>query len=127
MSKTGFRRIDVDQYDEEKFKDDQLDQADTGPDEDSVNQLLLGYPFMKAIAFLALLSLMFLVCLLFLCKEFNRHSRTLSFFHSVIEESVTSKDARNSLLMPVWSNNFDLRAVLQKHDNLQATSHKMMY
>nr|CAB3228129.1 SAGA-associated factor 29 homolog [Phallusia mammillata] len=38
----GFRRIDVDQYDEEKFNEDQVDQNDSGPDNQEVNQLLLG-------------------------------------------------------------------------------------
>ena len=42
MSKGGFRRIDVDQYDEEKFNDDQLEQDASGPDEQQVNQFLLG-------------------------------------------------------------------------------------
>jgi len=41
MSKNiAFRRIDVDQYDEEKFKEDQMDQVDQGPDEQEVQNLL---------------------------------------------------------------------------------------
>ena len=42
MSKGGFRRIDVDQYDEENFKDDQVEQNLAGPDEQQVSQFLLG-------------------------------------------------------------------------------------
>ena len=42
MSKGGFRRIDVDQYDEENFKDDQVEQNLAGPDEQQVSQYLLG-------------------------------------------------------------------------------------
>lgn len=40
----GFRRIDVDQYDEEKFNEDQLDLGDCGPDNQEVEQFLLSYP-----------------------------------------------------------------------------------
>lgn len=41
MSKNiAFRRIDVDQYDDEKFKEDQSEQADVGPDQQEVNDLL---------------------------------------------------------------------------------------
>ena len=42
MSKAGFRRIDVDQYDEENFKDEQVEQNAVGPDEAQVSQFLLG-------------------------------------------------------------------------------------
>ena len=42
MSKGGFRRIDVDQYDEEKFKDDQVEQDERGPDEQEVSQHLMS-------------------------------------------------------------------------------------
>ena len=42
MSKGGFRRIDVDQYDEENFKEDQTEQNLAGPDEQQVSQFLLG-------------------------------------------------------------------------------------
>jgi len=43
MSKNiAFRRIDVDQYDEEKFKEDQTDHADGGPDEQEVSNLLVS-------------------------------------------------------------------------------------
>lgn len=43
MSKNiAFRRIDVDQYDEEKFKEDQTDHSDIGPDENEVNNLLVS-------------------------------------------------------------------------------------
>jgi len=41
MSKNiAFRRIDVDQYDDEKFKEDQTDHTDVGPDDQEVNNLL---------------------------------------------------------------------------------------
>ena len=42
MSKSTFRRIDVDQYDDEKFKDDLIEQDEKGPDEQEVNQHLMS-------------------------------------------------------------------------------------
>ena len=49
MSKSGFRRIDVDQYDEEKFKDDQIVQDESGPDEQEVNGFLMSGNSLKAL------------------------------------------------------------------------------
>lgn len=42
MSKGGFRRIDVDQYDDEKFNDDQVEQDERGPDEQEVSGYLMS-------------------------------------------------------------------------------------
>lgn len=40
----GFRKVDVDQYDEDNFKDELNDIMDSGPDEAEVTRLLLKYP-----------------------------------------------------------------------------------
>lgn len=43
---SAFRKIDVDQYSEDNFKEDDGDQGGpTGPDENEVNSLLQKYPF----------------------------------------------------------------------------------
>lgn len=43
---TKFRTVDVDQYNEDNYQDDQTeDTSIAGPDENQVNQLLNIYPF----------------------------------------------------------------------------------
>jgi len=42
MASYGFRRIDVDQLDEDKYADDQSDNINLGPDEGEVQNLLMG-------------------------------------------------------------------------------------
>uniref|UniRef100_A0A182JMC2 Actin-related protein 2/3 complex subunit 5 n=1 Tax=Anopheles atroparvus TaxID=41427 RepID=A0A182JMC2_ANOAO len=47
-SSSAFRKIDVDQYNEDNFKEDDADQASSGmivPDEGEINSLLNQYPF----------------------------------------------------------------------------------
>uniref|UniRef100_A0A182RUN5 Actin-related protein 2/3 complex subunit 5 n=1 Tax=Anopheles funestus TaxID=62324 RepID=A0A182RUN5_ANOFN len=47
-SSSAFRKIDVDQYNEDNFKEDDADQASSGmivPDEAEINSLLNQYPF----------------------------------------------------------------------------------
>lgn len=49
-SSSAFRKIDVDQYNEDNFKEDDADQASSGmivPDEAEINSLLNSYPFPK--------------------------------------------------------------------------------
>lgn len=50
---SAFRKIDVDQYCEDNFKEDETDSGLVGPDENEVNSLLQKYPF------ISILSLMF--------------------------------------------------------------------
>ena len=46
-SSSAFRKIDVDQYSEDNFKEDDGDQGGpAGPDENEVNSLLQKYPFL---------------------------------------------------------------------------------
>lgn len=42
---SAFRKIDVDQYCEDNFKEDETDSGLVGPDENEVNTLLQKYPF----------------------------------------------------------------------------------
>lgn len=44
-SSSAFRKIDVDQYNEDNFKDDEVDQGNFGPDETEINNLMAQYPF----------------------------------------------------------------------------------
>lgn len=44
---SAFRKIDVDQYCEDNFKEDETDSGSVGPDENEVNSLLQKYPFIK--------------------------------------------------------------------------------
>lgn len=45
-SSSAFRKIDVDQYCEDNYKEDEVDQVGPqGPDENEVNNLLQKYPF----------------------------------------------------------------------------------
>lgn len=45
-SSSAFRKIDVDQYCEDNYKEDEVDQVGPqGPDETEVNNLLQKYPF----------------------------------------------------------------------------------
>lgn len=45
-SSSAFRKIDVDQYNEDNFKEDEVDQgAPVGPDENEITVLLNQYPF----------------------------------------------------------------------------------
>lgn len=45
-SSSAFRKIDVDQYSEDNFKEDETDSGgQVGPDENEVNSLLQKYPF----------------------------------------------------------------------------------
>ena len=39
-----FRKVDVDQYDDDKFQDEETDVAEQGPNEAEVNSLLTQYP-----------------------------------------------------------------------------------
>lgn len=45
---SAFRKIDVDQYCEDNFKEDETDSGSVGPDENEVNNLLQKYPFIIA-------------------------------------------------------------------------------
>jgi hypothetical protein len=46
VSSTAFRKVDVDQYEEEKYEDDvDTDTGATGPSEAEVQALLSKYPF----------------------------------------------------------------------------------
>lgn len=50
-SSSAFRKIDIDQYNEDNFRDDEADQGvPTGPDEDEVSNLLNQYPFLIVIS-----------------------------------------------------------------------------
>lgn len=44
-SSSAFRKIDVDQYNEDNFKEEDADQGVGGPDENEVTTLLNQYPF----------------------------------------------------------------------------------
>lgn len=45
---TQFRKVDVDELDENQFQDDQgEDAAESGPNESEVNNLILQYPFIQ--------------------------------------------------------------------------------
>lgn len=45
-SSSAFRKIDVDQYSENNFREDETDSGGSvGPDENEVNNLLQKYPF----------------------------------------------------------------------------------
>lgn len=56
-SSSAFRKIDVDQYCEDNFKEDEADQGGpTGPDENEVVSLLNKYPF----------SVLIIICINFL-------------------------------------------------------------
>lgn len=46
-SSSAFRKIDVDQYCEDNYKEDEVDQVGPqGPDENEVKNLLQKYPFL---------------------------------------------------------------------------------
>lgn len=53
-----FRKVDVDQYDEERFQDEETiaDSGDQGPNDAEVNNFLAQYPLLK------LFVLTFLIC-----------------------------------------------------------------
>lgn len=42
---SAFRKIDVDQYNEDNFKEEEPESAPIGPDENEINALLNQYPF----------------------------------------------------------------------------------
>lgn len=45
-SSSAFRKIDVDQYNEDNFKEDEIDQGGSGgPEESEITSLLNQYPF----------------------------------------------------------------------------------
>lgn len=45
---SAFRKIDVDQYSEDNYKEDEIDQGGpVGPDENEVSNLLQKYPFLQ--------------------------------------------------------------------------------
>lgn len=46
-SSSAFRKIDVDQYNEDNFKEDETDSGSqqSGPDENEITKLLAKYPF----------------------------------------------------------------------------------
>lgn len=46
-SSSAFRKIDVDQYNEDIFKEDDVDGGSMGPDENEITKLLTQYPFEK--------------------------------------------------------------------------------
>ena len=47
-SSSAFRKIDVDQYNEDNFKEDDNDLGGpVGPDENEITSLLNQYPFLK--------------------------------------------------------------------------------
>ncbi|KAK7502541.1 hypothetical protein BaRGS_00006116 [Batillaria attramentaria] len=43
-----FRKVDVDQYDEDKFQDEDIDVADQGPNDTEVSNLLAQYPLLSS-------------------------------------------------------------------------------
>lgn len=47
-SSSAFRKIDVDQYNEDNFKEDEGDGGTAGPDENEIINLLGQYPFYKS-------------------------------------------------------------------------------
>lgn len=50
-SSSAFRKIDIDQYNEDNFRDDEAEQAvRTGPDEGEVSNLLNQYPLLIALS-----------------------------------------------------------------------------
>lgn len=58
---SAFRKIDVDQYCEDNFKEDETDSGGlVGPDENEVNILIQKYPFVNLINYNALNILFFL-------------------------------------------------------------------
>ena len=47
-SSSAFRKIDVDQYNEDNFEEDEIDAGNgqaVGPDENEITKLLTQYPF----------------------------------------------------------------------------------
>lgn len=46
-SSSAFRKIDVDQYNEDNFKDDEVDQAVQSVNETDISNLMNQYPFSK--------------------------------------------------------------------------------
>ncbi|CAG5133806.1 unnamed protein product [Candidula unifasciata] len=44
-----FRKVDVDQYDEDRYEDDIIDAVEEGPNEIEVNNLLQRYPFIEVL------------------------------------------------------------------------------
>ncbi len=40
-----FRKVNVDEFDENNYQDEQVDEVVAGPDESEVNNLLMSYPF----------------------------------------------------------------------------------
>lgn len=44
-SSSAFRKIDVDQYNEDNFKEEEPESAQIGPDENEINTFLNQYPF----------------------------------------------------------------------------------
>lgn len=46
-SSSAFRKIDVDLYCEDNYKEEDTDGGPTGPDENEVNNLLQKYPFKR--------------------------------------------------------------------------------
>lgn len=59
-SSSAFRKIDVDQYNEDIFKEDDVDGGSMGPDENEIAKLLTQYPLQKFILFTLFLILFFL-------------------------------------------------------------------
>lgn len=48
-SSRGFRKVDVDQYDEDKFKDDNDESSELGPDEQQVSSFLMSGKTLEAL------------------------------------------------------------------------------
>lgn len=62
-SSSAFRKIDVDQYNEDNFKEDETDSSSQlGPDENEITKLLAKYPFQ-----------MFCFCKTFVANRFSQY------------------------------------------------------
>lgn len=62
-SNSAFRKIDIDQYNEDNFRDDEAEQAvRTGPDESEVSNLLNQYPLLIVMSHFKILCTVNIPC-----------------------------------------------------------------